>query len=538
MITSAPARARRPRGRPIGYASARAAEDAHERRARRLDRGDRPSARSPCYLNPGLVAPARGCRRSSLCLFLPWAAGGTLALALAGRAPRPRAALVAAAVPARGRRPPLLRRRSRFVALAAVAALYWHNLLAYRHAMPVDGAARARRLRGRGDAAPRPSSSPSASTSSLFPRHDRPLAAALAILAPAAALAVPLALRPALPPPAPPVPVPARRGPAGAPRRRGRRSTGSRPRTSTATGRRRACPRFARLARRGRLRRRSRRCGPPRARPVWTTLMTGRLPRDHGIRSASTLPAARLGQRVGPAAQGGPRRRARARVGSRRAGPSPPRRAGGAPCGTCSTRSASRPASCGSGARTRRRRSAASSSPPTSTCCAATPSARAARRLPARPARRGRARARSGRATSTPRCSRELADAAAPAATPLDDPLLRRARRGRARPRPHVRAGGGGAAPGVRSLAPRRVVPRLRRGRARVLPLRAPRGLRQRGRRRGAPLRPRAGPLRGSLVERWVGEHREGRSARATCWSSSRATGSRRRRCGGGSSAR
>jgi hypothetical protein len=233
------------------------------------------------YLNPGLVL-----RREALallaCLFVPWAAAGTLALALLAAAatalrwwPRPFRPVIA------GR--PFFASLA-FLSLSAVAALYWHNLLGYRHALPLDtlrslalssvvltGAAAVFLAIGLDVA--------------LFPRDDRPLAAALAVLAPAAALAVPLALRPEPAPEVPPVPVRLEAG------RAARRVVvvgidGLSP-SDVAAPARGEVPAFARLARRGAF-------GPlatvrpTEGPPVWTTLMTGRLPRDHGIRSASS----------------------------------------------------------------------------------------------------------------------------------------------------------------------------------------------------------------------------------------------------------
>jgi hypothetical protein len=119
----------------------------------------------------------------------------------------------------------------------------------------------------------------------LFPRHDRPLAAALAVLAPAAALAVPLALRPDPVAPVPPVPV---RLDAGRPARRvvvvG--LDGLNP-SDVGTARGGQMPPFARLARRGAFSPLAT-VRPTEGPPVWTTMMTGRLPRDHGITSATT----------------------------------------------------------------------------------------------------------------------------------------------------------------------------------------------------------------------------------------------------------
>ena len=77
------------------------------------------------YLNPGLVL-RREAPALVVCLFVPWAAGGTLALALVAAAatalrwwPRPYRPVIA------GR--PFFASLA-FLALAVVAALYWHNL--------------------------------------------------------------------------------------------------------------------------------------------------------------------------------------------------------------------------------------------------------------------------------------------------------------------------------------------------------------------------------------------------------------------------
>jgi Type I phosphodiesterase / nucleotide pyrophosphatase len=217
-----------------------------------------------------------------LCLCLPWAAAGTLALA----------ALAAAATALRSwPRPfrPVIAGRPffaslAFVALAVVAALYWHNLLAYRHALPVDV------LRALAVSSVVVTGSAAVFLAIgldmvLFPRHDRPLAAALAVLAPAAALAVPLSLRPE---PAAPAGAVSVRLDAARPARRvvvvG--IDGLSPSDVTAA-RGGGVPAFARLARRGAFSRLAT-VRPTEGPPVWTTMMTGRLPRDHGIRSATT----------------------------------------------------------------------------------------------------------------------------------------------------------------------------------------------------------------------------------------------------------
>ena len=233
------------------------------------------------YLNPALVL-RREAPALLLCLLLPWAAVGTLALALVAAAatalrwwPRPFRPVIA------GR--PFFASLA-FLALAAVAALYWHNLLGYRHALPLEA------LRALAVSAVVVTGSAAVFLAigldmALFPRRDRPLAAALAVLAPAAALAVPLALRPGPVTPSPPVPV---RLDAARPARRivvvG--IDGLSP-SDVTTSRGGEMPAFARLARRGAFSPLAT-VRPTEGPPVWTTMMTGRLPRDHGITSATT----------------------------------------------------------------------------------------------------------------------------------------------------------------------------------------------------------------------------------------------------------
>jgi predicted AlkP superfamily phosphohydrolase/phosphomutase len=169
-----------------------------------------------------------------------------------------------------------------FLALAASTALFWVNLLAYRHSVPPEA------LRGL------LASSLALSggllvllavgvDAVLFPLRSRGISAALVVLAAASAVVVPLALRPQPLPVPPPLPVatetvlPARRviligldglGP-------------EQVRDGISRG---VLPELAELVRRGAygplatLR-------PTEAPPVWTTVFTGRLPRDHGVKS-------------------------------------------------------------------------------------------------------------------------------------------------------------------------------------------------------------------------------------------------------------
>jgi predicted AlkP superfamily phosphohydrolase/phosphomutase len=231
------------------------------------------------YLNPALAlrheAPAL-----LLCLFLPWAAAGTLALAFlaaAGSALR----WWRAVLPPIPRRPFLA--SLTFVSLAVAAGLYWSNLLAYRHALPTE-TLRALALSALVVSAAAVTLVAIGLDLWLYPLRERSFAGALAILAPAAALSVPLALRPEPVSPPPAVPV---RLDAAQPSRRivvvgidglGVRDVTAEPPLS---------PVLARLARRGALGALAT-LRPTEAPPLWTTLMTGRFPRDHGVLSAST----------------------------------------------------------------------------------------------------------------------------------------------------------------------------------------------------------------------------------------------------------
>ncbi len=217
-----------------------------------------------------------------LCLFFPWAAIGWLMLSLL--------AFFATALRFRPRPfHPVLPRRPffaslAFVMLAVVAALYWHNLLAYRHAVPIE-AVRAIAACAVVIAAGAAVLVAVGVDMALFPRHERPIAAVLAVLAPAASVALPLALRPAMPLPAAPVPV---RLEASRPERRvyivgidglSPSDLGLDPASP-------GVPWLARLAQRGAVAPLNT-VRPTEGATVWTTLMTGQLPRDHGIRSAS-----------------------------------------------------------------------------------------------------------------------------------------------------------------------------------------------------------------------------------------------------------
>ncbi len=231
--------------------------------------------------------PAIGLRGDALALlvalFLPWMLAGALALFLL--------ALGASALrwwprPFR----PVVERRPFFVsltflALTAVAVIDWHNLTVYRYALPVEA------LRALAASSVAVTAAAAVLLAigldvALFPRHERPLAAAVAILASASAVAVPLALRPTPVTGAAPAPV---RLDAGRASRRvvvvgiDGLSPGDLAGDDTAA----RVPALARLARRGGMARLAT-LRPTEGPPVWTTIMTGTLPRDHGILSASS----------------------------------------------------------------------------------------------------------------------------------------------------------------------------------------------------------------------------------------------------------
>ncbi len=232
------------------------------------------------YLNPSLRLRDEALALA-VCLFLPWTAVWTLVLTF----------LAGAVSAVRWWRPasPVIRRRPFFVVfafltLAVVARLFWYNLLAYRHALPLET------LGALALSAVVVSASAVVLVAIgvdlwLYPQSARPLASALAILAPAAALALPLALRPE-PTPLPPRPVPVRLD-ATAPSRRivvvGIDGLGVR----DVTGEPPLSPALARLARRG-ARGALATLRPTEAPPLWTSLATGRFPRDHGVLSATT----------------------------------------------------------------------------------------------------------------------------------------------------------------------------------------------------------------------------------------------------------
>jgi predicted AlkP superfamily phosphohydrolase/phosphomutase len=172
-----------------------------------------------------------------------------------------------------------------FASVGAATALYWLNLLSYRHSIPVEflRALLASALALTGALLVLVAV---AVDSWLFPLRGRGPAAALVVLAAASSVVVPLALRPALAVMAPPLPVatdlvrPVRRVSLV-----GIDGIGAQQiRQAVAAGR---LPSFASLIKRGAfgtlatLR-------PTEGPPIWTTILTGRLPRDHGVKSFVT----------------------------------------------------------------------------------------------------------------------------------------------------------------------------------------------------------------------------------------------------------
>jgi predicted AlkP superfamily phosphohydrolase/phosphomutase len=216
-------------------------------------------------------------------LFLPYLALGTAAFALLALADA-----VFRGWP-RAPRPPLPGLPGfaslSFLALAAAGGLFWLNLVSYRHSVPAEA------LRGL-------AASAAALTAGalvlvavgldawLFPLRSRGAAAALVVLAAAGGVVLPLALRPE--PAAVPVPVPLA-GETVAPLRRvvliGIDGIGpDQVRDGVAKA---SLPAFAQILRRG--------AGGPLATlrptegpPVWATIVTGRRPRDHGVKSFAT----------------------------------------------------------------------------------------------------------------------------------------------------------------------------------------------------------------------------------------------------------
>jgi predicted AlkP superfamily phosphohydrolase/phosphomutase len=172
-----------------------------------------------------------------------------------------------------------------FLALAAGAGLFWLNIVSYRHAVPAES------LRGLvGSCAALTAGAlvmvAVGVDALLFPLRSRGVAAALVVLAAAGGVVLPMALRPATAAPPAPVPLAAE---TVAPLRRvwliGLDGLGpEQVRDGVATG---SLPALAQALRRG--------AGGPLATlrptqgpPVWTTIVTGRRPRDHGVKGFAT----------------------------------------------------------------------------------------------------------------------------------------------------------------------------------------------------------------------------------------------------------
>jgi predicted AlkP superfamily phosphohydrolase/phosphomutase len=234
------------------------------------------------FLNPE-ARLARDAAPLFRALLLPYAAGGAVLLGLL--------ALAWAALRGwpRAPRPPLQGlpwfTPLALVAVSAAAALYWLNLLSYRHSIPAEMV--------RAVAASSVALTAAALVllavqidAVLFPLRGRAAAAALVVLASASAVVMPLALRPPRVVAPAPVPLATESVP---PARRiiliGIDGLGpDQVRDAVSRG---ALPVLAQALRRGvhgplaTLR-------PTEGPPIWTTILTGRLPRDHGIKSFTT----------------------------------------------------------------------------------------------------------------------------------------------------------------------------------------------------------------------------------------------------------
>jgi len=234
------------------------------------------------FLNPEATL-AREAAPLARALLLPYAVGGAAVLALLvlgwtavqGGPPAPRPPL-----PGLPWFTPLA-----LIAVGAAAALFWLNLLSYRYSIPTEMV--------RAVAASAVALTASALVllavevdALLFPLRGRAAAAALVVLAAAAAVVVPLAVRPGRAAAPAPVPLateaipPARRivligiDGIGPDQVRDGISRGTLPVLGQAL-RRGAHGPLATLR-------------PTEGPPIWTTILTGRLPRDHGIKSFAT----------------------------------------------------------------------------------------------------------------------------------------------------------------------------------------------------------------------------------------------------------
>jgi predicted AlkP superfamily phosphohydrolase/phosphomutase len=234
------------------------------------------------FLNPAARLSRDGAALL-LALFLPYLVVGTTLAALI-------AALAGALIRSRaGHRPPIEGlpwfTTVTFLVTSTTAALYWLNLLSYRHSIPPESV---RGLAGSAFALTFAASMLIAVgvDAVLFPFRGRGFSAALVVLSVAGSVVVPLALRPAPAEPRPEAPLHAD---TIQPERRvilvGADGLGpDLVRDGVARG---ALPSFEYLMRRGAhgplgtLR-------PAEGPPVWTSIATGSLPRSHGVKSFVT----------------------------------------------------------------------------------------------------------------------------------------------------------------------------------------------------------------------------------------------------------
>ncbi len=231
------------------------------------------------YLNPRVTLRGDG-GALALVLFLPYALAGTLAFWST--------ALLTRAVFGWPRTPrPPLHNLPWFTAMstaaaAGAAALFWLNLVSYRHSLPLE-------------VLPALAGSAIALTTAtlvlvavgidtaLFPTRGRGISSALVVLAASSLVVVPMALRPR--PAEQPAPVPLATETVTPVRRIilvGVDGLG--PEQLKGALERGTAPGLAQMVRRGAhgplatLR-------PTEGPPIWTTIFTGRLPRDHGVKS-------------------------------------------------------------------------------------------------------------------------------------------------------------------------------------------------------------------------------------------------------------
>jgi predicted AlkP superfamily phosphohydrolase/phosphomutase len=230
-------------------------------------------------LNPG-ASLGRDSAALLVCLFLPYAAAGAVVLLAFS------AVLDLFRFWPRGLRPPIegLPSLTTFclIALSAAAGLYWHNLGAFRDSIPLDAALALKHAAFATTAAAAIAFGVGVAAL-LRPFRRRALSGPLLVLAAGAGLALPLALQPA--PRLAPRPVPLSLEPV----RPLRRVTlvgidGLSPEFAREGALRGRLPSLARLLRRG-AHAPLATLSPTQAPPLWTSVVTGVLPRDHGVKS-------------------------------------------------------------------------------------------------------------------------------------------------------------------------------------------------------------------------------------------------------------